>query len=285
MVQGKQIEVRRRKLPYTNVKNDLIWDDRLRLQTRFALIAMLSLPDDWDYSIRGMAAKLKISKDTMAKMLKELEETGYLKRKAQEHVHSGQFGKARYVLTDVPNDFGEEEGEGLELETAQPNVDKCAPCPGLPYTVSPYTKNSPQQNNKQQTNKQDTPIVPPRGDGASGKRKGRTYKPVPDWKPERFAKFWEFYPRGENKQAAIRAWDKLRAEDSLIDTMAAALVRQKKRADWQQGVGIPYASTWLNGRRWEDEERGPDTAQPEAPQPRKYHMAVIDGEEVVVYDD
>lgn len=130
------------------------------------------------------------------------------------------------------------------------------------------------------------PIVPQEGDGAPKKKKRRlNYKPEPDWKPERFAKFWEFYPRGENKQAAIRAWDKLRAEDSLIDTMAAALVRQKKRGDWKQGVGIPYASTWLNGRRWEDEERGPDTAQPEAPQPRKYHMAVIDGEEVVVYDD
>ena len=130
------------------------------------------------------------------------------------------------------------------------------------------------------------PIIPQKGDSTPKKKSRRPgYKAQPDWKPERFAKFWKFYPRGENKQAAIRAWDKLRAEDSLIDTMAAALVRQKKREDWKQGVGIPYASTWLNGRRWEDEERGPDTAQPEAPQPRKYHMAVIDGEEVVVYDD
>ena len=161
MVQSRQIEVRRRKLPYTNIKNDLIWDSRLRLQTRFALIAMLSLPDDWDYSIRGMAAKLEVSKDTMAKMLKELEEAGYLKRKTQEHAASGQFGRARYILTDVPNDFGGgEEPEDEADSPDRPEGESGAPCPDLPYTVSPYTKNSPQQNNKEQTNKQD-PLKPP----------------------------------------------------------------------------------------------------------------------------
>ena len=40
-------------------------------------------------------------------------------------------------------------------------------------------------------------------------RKKREPKAAPDWKPERFARFWESYPRGEDKQAAIREWDKL----------------------------------------------------------------------------
>ena len=167
-MQDRQIEVRRRKVPYTNVKNDLIWDSRLRLQTRFALIAMLSLPDDWDYSIRGMAAKLDVSKDTMARMLKELEEAGYLRRQTQEHAASGQFGRARYILTDVSNDFGEDEADGVENPEAepdspnQPEGENGEPCPDLPYTVSPYTKNSPQQNNKEQTKKQ-IPLKSPSG--------------------------------------------------------------------------------------------------------------------------
>lgn len=176
-MQGRQIEVRRRKLPYTNVKNDLIWDSRLRLQTRFALIAMLSLPDDWDYSIRGMAAKLEVSKDTMARMLKELEEAGYLRRKTQEHAASGQFGRARYILTDVPNDFGGGEEPEVEPDSPdQPEGESGAPCPDLPYTDSPYTENWPQQNNKEQTNKQD-PLKPPLGGrGRKGEKAGRSRK-------------------------------------------------------------------------------------------------------------
>lgn len=176
-MQSRQIEVRRRKLPYTNVKNDLIWDSRLRLQTRFALIAMLSLPDDWDYSIRGMAAKLEVSKDTMARMLKELEEAGYLKRKTQEHAASGQFGRARYILTDVPNDFGSEEEPEVEPDSPdQTEGETGAPCPDLPYTDSPYTENWPQQNNKEQTNKQD-PLKPPLGGrGRKEEKAGRSGK-------------------------------------------------------------------------------------------------------------
>lgn len=78
-------------------------------------------------------------------------------------------------------------------------------------------------------------------------------KSVPKWRPERFAAFWEYYPRGENKQGAARAWDKLKPSDELIDTMAKALKRQLASEEWKRDIGIPYASTWLNQRRWEDE--------------------------------
>lgn len=100
----------------------------------------------------------------------------------------------------------------------------------------------------------DPPLNPPQGGQCR-----RTAKKEPDWEPERFARFWSYYPRGENKQAAIRAWDKLQPSSELIDTMAQALKRQVASEGWRQGIGIPYASTWLNGRRWEDELKFPDS--------------------------
>lgn len=105
-----------------------------------------------------------------------------------------------------------------------------------------------------------TPYSPPEGDGAEGgehppkkvSRRRTAPKPAPDWKPERFARFWDYYPRGESKQAAIRAWDRLRPSDELIDEMARALERQVNSGSWREGIGIPYASTWLNQQRWTD---------------------------------
>lgn len=97
------------------------------------------------------------------------------------------------------------------------------------------------------------PIIPPQGDGEKHSKRRRESKDAPDHKPERFAGFWKVYPRGENKQAAIRAWDKLKPSDELIDTMAKALKRQLASEEWQRGVGIPYASTYLNQQRWTDE--------------------------------
>ena len=86
-------------------------------------------------------------------------------------------------------------------------------------------------------------------------RKRAPAKEAPDWKPERFAAFWEYYrthARNEDKQGAIRAWDKLKPDEALLAVMGRALEIQVASDMWQRGVGIPYASTWLNGQRWKD---------------------------------
>lgn len=94
----------------------------------------------------------------------------------------------------------------------------------------------------------------PQGKPKKARRK-RTLKEAPDWKPDRFKAFWDYYyhhVRGENKQGAIRAWDRLQPDDDLIATMGRALQRQVASEEWQRGIGVPYASTWLNNARWQD---------------------------------
>lgn len=99
--------------------------------------------------------------------------------------------------------------------------------------------------------------IPPKAP-LGGRRSKRAPKALPDWKPERFSKFWDYYRthcRGESKQAAIRAWDRLKPNDDLIDIMGKALQKQIQSPEWQAGIGIPYASTWLNNQRWLDEPK------------------------------
>lgn len=120
----------------------------------------------------------------------------------------------------------------------------------FPTSVNP-TPVEPTSVNPTVINKQDNnipPIVP-------HKRARREAKKEPDWKPDRFADFWRAYPRGESKQAAINAWDRLKPDDELLEEMARGLMRQLKSEMWQEGIGIPYASTWLNQRRWEDKQK------------------------------
>ena len=114
---------------------------------------------------------------------------------------------------------------------------------------TPPQKILEENNTSKNSTSEDTPLKPPHG----GRRKKEPRK-APDWKPERFAGFWAFYPRGENKQKAMDAWDRLRPSDELIDRIGRSLVRLKASRDWQEGVGIPHASTFLNNARWEDAE-------------------------------
>lgn len=90
------------------------------------------------------------------------------------------------------------------------------------------------------------PPIAPQGAGASKE---------PEWKPERFAKFWEYYrphDRRGNRQRAAKAWDRLKPDDETLCRMAAGLKLQMQGEEWQRGIGIPHVSTWLNNRYWED---------------------------------
>jgi len=68
-----------------------------------------------------------------------------------------------------------------------------------------------------------------------------------------FETFWELYPRKVNKQKAHEVFKKLNPSESLLGVMLTSLKQQRQSEQWQTTQFIPHATTWLNGRRWEDE--------------------------------
>lgn len=70
-----------------------------------------------------------------------------------------------------------------------------------------------------------------------------------------FDRFWAAYPRHIAKQSAQKCFDRLGVDDGLLEIMIQAIERQKRSEQWTKDGGqfIPYPSTWLNGRRWEDD--------------------------------
>jgi hypothetical protein len=72
----------------------------------------------------------------------------------------------------------------------------------------------------------------------------------------RFDQFWNLYPRNHKKQRAQVAWLKLKVEqDTALWTAIIGGLRRWMDYWSSQGTKqqyIPYASTWLNERSWED---------------------------------
>lgn len=164
------------------------------------------------------------------------------------------LSKAGYISVEILRDSETHEVVQRRIYTTGKLPDIADPSPI--FIGDPSSKNMEDpplkiSGNNNTSNNNNPPKAPRRGAGR------REPKKAPDWKPERFAGFWVYYPRGENKQGAIRAWDRLKPSDDLIDTMAKALTAQMRTEDWQRGIGVPYASTWLNQRRWEDEQKRP----------------------------
>ena len=72
---------------------------------------------------------------------------------------------------------------------------------------------------------------------------------------EAFSAFWASYPRHTNKKAAQQAFQRLNPNDALMQTILAAIEKQKRSQQWTKDGGqyIPHPATWLNGQRWNDE--------------------------------
>ena len=65
---------------YTVMSNFHLKDRNLSLKSKGLLSLILSLPEDWNYTTRGLAAICKEGVDSIGTALKELESAGYIKR-------------------------------------------------------------------------------------------------------------------------------------------------------------------------------------------------------------
>lgn len=75
---------------------------------------------------------------------------------------------------------------------------------------------------------------------------------------EHFDLFWKAYPRKTNKSFAEKVFKKIAFTEELFTQMMRALAKFPFSKDAQY---IPHPSTWLNGKRWEDEVESTYTNQ------------------------
>ena len=79
-----------------------------------------------------------------------------------------------------------------------------------------------------------------------------------------FEAFWKEYPNKSGKSKAFASWKRFNCENGIFEEIMKALSIQKKSESWLKDNGrfIPMGSTWVNGKRWEDETEPGTTAQP-----------------------
>ena len=86
---------------YTTMSNYHLRDKNLSNKARGLLSTMLSLPENWDYTTRGLAAICKDGVDGITSQLRELEQYGYLVRKRIRD-GNGRIVDMEYVIYEKP---------------------------------------------------------------------------------------------------------------------------------------------------------------------------------------
>ena len=87
---------------YTTMSNYHLRDPDLSNKARGLLSTMLSLPDNWDYTTRGLAKICKDGVDGITAQLKELEQYGYLIRNRIRDT-SGRIVDMEYIIYERPH--------------------------------------------------------------------------------------------------------------------------------------------------------------------------------------
>ena len=86
---------------YTVMSNHHLRDKSLSLKAKGLLSLMLSLPEEWDYTTKGLARICKDGVDSICAGVRELEEHGYVIRQRVRNAN-GQLGAIEYTILEQP---------------------------------------------------------------------------------------------------------------------------------------------------------------------------------------
>ncbi len=86
---------------YTVMSNHHLRNRNLSLKAKGLLSQMLSLPEDWDYTLQGLARINRESIDAIRQAIRELEQAGYIQR-SRERDEKGRLRGADYVIFELP---------------------------------------------------------------------------------------------------------------------------------------------------------------------------------------
>jgi hypothetical protein len=119
---------------YTIMSNHHLRNKALSLKAKGLLSLMLSLPEDWDYTTRGLASICKEGVDSVCATVRELEAAGYIIRRRIRD-KNGQMHGMEYTVLEKPQ-------------------------PPLPQP-RPMMKTTTRTRKKRKKRKKKSPVVPP----------------------------------------------------------------------------------------------------------------------------
>jgi len=202
---------------YTIIANYHLKEKEMSLKAKGLLTLFLSLPNDWDFSSNGITVIVKESRNTVNEIMRELETFKYLKRTAIRN-EKGTITDWQYDIYENPyTNYQDMEKQDIEKQ----DIDNCIQL----------------NTNKLNTNKLNTKLI--------------SNKEI--YKEKMFEEFYNTYPKKRNKSKTEEWFTKKKPSEELFKKIMLSLEQHKKTKQWKDEQFIPYPTTWLNQKRWEDD--------------------------------
>lgn len=219
---------RHKEKNFTCIDNHLFNDNTLSMKAKGLLAQILSLPDDWKYSVNGLSSLFSDGRDAVNGAINELIEHGYITR------------------TRITNEFGTFDGYQYDIyEKPQTESGKIADIPftDKPFTEEPFTDNSTVSN----TNISNTKVL---------NTKELDIPPISpiDNRKALFKQFWDAYPRCKRKvnyDGCERIFIKIENLEAIFPDIMASLEAWKREWAKENNEYVPMTHKWINQKYWE----------------------------------
>jgi len=165
------------------------------------------------HGLATLSRRLRVSEESLKNVLDEFFPEG-------KNKHADEKIAAYYAYIEKQKANGKQGGRPKQKPIANPPVSQNNPVPSQPLTTKPLTTKP-------------------------------NIKPLSEYSDD-FEKFWKSYPKKTGKGGAYAKWKKFKPS---LDTVLKALEWQKSSNDWtkENGQYIPNPETYLNQKRWDDE--------------------------------
>ena len=108
---------------YTVMSNHHLRDMSLSLKAKGLLSQMLSLPENWDYTLSGLCTINRESRDAIRSAINELEQAGYIERR-QTTDSRGRFSSNEYIIHESPISTMPEDTPPSDPSSEKPTAEK-----------------------------------------------------------------------------------------------------------------------------------------------------------------
>lgn len=219
---------------FTLIPNSISRSTELPARAKAVYIFMRSHRDGWNITTTSVAHALGMNKDTVAKAINDLIESGHMRR-IEKRAESGRFAGWDYEVLSGYFPVSEEFGSGDLAGSGKPVSGK--PASGNSGRIRRlYSKKTKEITSLSQEDHAQT--------SGSSERESRS---------DRFDEFWDAYPRKVGKKkarakfaAAIKAAGDAQRVIDGAQRLAADPNLPEKRF-------IPHPTTWLERGGWDDE--------------------------------
>lgn len=226
---------------FTQVDNTVLRNVNLSFEARGFLVYLLSFPDDWNFTVRGLVKQTGVSKSTILRLMNELKAAGYIKLEKHKdkdgrftssswHIYEGTFESHIPQKRNTAKTEHGENGTRSARNTVNPESG-----------ITEHGENGPIRimNVNEELNKQIT---------KENKQQGGVLSEV----EKMFLQFWSIYPKKVDKKGSFRAFKNIPKLKEQFPGIIKALEIQKESDQWTKNHGqfIPNPTTYIHQERW-----------------------------------